>query len=438
MAEIPVHAVSLGCPKNRADTEKFLKRLSLPARLGAEPESCRLILVNTCAFIEPAVRESVRVLLELCQAHADASAKPLFVAMGCLPLRYSAGELKKEFPEVDFWISGPDDEDGVREISRRLGGPACGPGAGVDFGRRAFGFVKIADGCDHGCAFCAIPLFKGSCASKPLVEILADAESLLDSGAREIILTAQDLLSWGRDLPKPSNILRLLEKLISLPRLKWLRLLYLHPSMISADFLKFMAGAGRPLLPYFDVPFQHSESRVLAAMGRPFKKDPRKVIEEIRMRVPEAAIRTTLMTGFPGESGEDFKNLCRFVEESRFSHLGVFAYHAEEGTRAARFADQIPMEIREERRRALMEIQAPISREWLEDFRGRTMEAAVDESAFDEWPGLYRGRVWFQAPEIDGLTYISGENLEAGAFCEAEIIDSGVYDLSALSGGAIT
>lgn len=433
MDEISVHAVSLGCPKNQADTEKFLKKLSLPLRLGARADQCRLLLVNTCAFIEPATRESVRTLLDLCETRKNTATKSLFVVMGCLPARYTQEELKKEFPEIDFWLNGPDDEKTIREISLRLKSPNLNSEGRVDFGARSSVYIKISDGCNHGCAFCAIPNFKGKYVSTPLESIIAETENQLDSGVREIILVAQDLLSWGRDLPGSPSFIHLLEKLLNLGKIGWLRLLYLYPSMINADLLKFMAEAGAPLLPYFDVPFQHSEKAVLEKMGRPFKKNPRAVIDEIRKHIPDAAIRTTLMTGFPGESGKDFQNLISFVEESRFSHLGVFAYQAEEGTTASSLPGQIPMEIREERKAALMEAQAPISESWLEGFRGRRMPVLTDESAFQEWPGLYKGRVWFQAPEIDGVTYISGPNLEIGRFCDAEIIDSAVYDLSALS-----
>ncbi len=432
MDEITVHAVSLGCPKNRVDTEKFLKKISVPFRLGAEPEDCQLILVNTCAFIEPATRESIRTLLELSESQKKARQKPLFVAMGCLPARYSPEELKKEFPEIDFWISGSDDENVIKDISGRLKKLSSIFEKKTDFGKRSCAYVKISDGCDHRCAFCAIPYFKGKYVSNPLPVILEDTKSLLDSGVGEIILVAQDLLSWGKDLPDSPSFIHLLEKLLEDSRISWLRLLYLYPSLLNKRLIKFIAETGEPLLPYFDVPFQHSEANILRKMGRPFKNNPREIIRNIREIIPEAAIRTTLMTGFPGESEKDFDNLCKFVEESAFSHLGVFVYHAEEGTPAYSMPDQIPMKTREERKKILMDIQAPISRAWLEKFSGREMQVIVDESAFNEWPGLYKGRVWFQAPEIDGLTYISGENLEPGQLYRAEITDSSVYDLSAL------
>lgn len=430
---VPVHAISLGCPKNRVDTEKFLQNLEVPVRLCANLEEARLLVLNTCAFIEPATRESIRTLLELEEIIKTRPEKPLLVVMGCLPSRYPAQELAREFPEVSFWIKHPDDEKTIRKISGVLRSAAIGSVQKTDFGKRAYAYVKIAEGCNHACTFCAIPQFKGKYHSSPLESVLEDARNLLGEGVKEIILVAQDLLSWGQDLKTPATFAQLLEKLLALDGLVWLRLLYLYPALITREFLEFMTGQGLPLLPYFDVPFQHSEMKILERMGRPFRKDPRIVIDRIRQYLPEAAIRTTLITGFPGESERDFQNLCRFVEESRFAHLGVFAFHAEDGTVAAQLPDQIPMHVREDRRDILMKLQATISEDWLANFCGRQMQVLVDESASDEWPGLFRGRVWFQAPEIDGLTYISGPGLNIGQMREADITDTSVYDLSALA-----
>lgn len=431
--EISVHAISLGCPKNRVDTEKFLRKLDLPLRLRAEIDNCQLILLNTCAFIEPATRESIRNLLNLSEDRNKSSPDALLVVMGCLPARYPLEELKKEFPEIDFWAEGPEDDKNIGEIRRHLKKRAFNAQSHIDFGIRSIAYVKIAEGCNHDCAFCAIPRFKGGYVSNPMRSIVEDSRQLLRSGVREIILVAQDLLSWGHDLPDSPTFIHLLQNLLKLDGLSWLRLLYLYPSLLTSDFLRFMADHSFPLLPYLDVPFQHSEASILEKMGRPFKKDPRQVLENIRKFIPGAAIRTTLITGFPGESEKDFRNLCAFVEQSGFSHLGVFAYHAEEGTRAALLPDQVPVELRDERRKILMDIQAPISAAWLKTFRGKNMRVMVDESDFQEWPSLYKGRVWFQAPEIDGMCYISGENLQIGNLYEAEIADSAVYDLSALS-----
>lgn len=431
--EISVFATSLGCPKNRVDTEKFLRKLDLPLRLQTDIENCQLVLLNTCAFIEPATRESIRTLLELSEDRNKSSPDALFVVMGCLPARYPLEELKKEFPEIDFWVNGPQDDESIGEIGKRLGKADIRSPGNINFGVRSSAYVKIAEGCDHNCAFCAIPHFKGKYVSNTQTDIIDDASRLLNSGIKEIILVAQDLLSWGHDLRPSLSLVHLLEKLIKLDGLSWLRLLYLYPSLLSTDFLRFMADNRFPLLPYFDIPFQHSEASVLAKMGRPFQKNPRQVLENIRKSIPEAAVRTTLITGFPGESEKDFRNLCAFVEQSQFSHLGVFAYHAEEGTRAALLPDQLPFELREERRKILMDIQAPISAAWLETFRNKNMQVMVDESDFQEWPSLYKGRVWFQAPEIDGICYVSGENLQIGNLYEAEITDSAVYDLSALT-----
>lgn len=430
---VPAHVISLGCPKNRVDTEKFLNSLDVPLQLGCPPEKSRLLFVNTCAFIEPAVRESLRSILELERQRLKKSGKRVLAVMGCLPERYGFAELKKEFPGVDLWIDSRQLEAGAHKLATLLADGKTARKTDFITSSPSYGYVKISDGCDHGCSFCAIPHFKGPFRSIAADEIIADAQRLLAKDIHELILVAQDLLSWGRDLPEKASFTSLLEKLLPLPGLRWLRMLYLYPALLDQKLLRFVASASLPLLPYLDVPFQHSEETILRSMGRPFARNPRKVIEEIRRFLPDAAIRTTLIVGYPGETDEDFKRLCEFVRESAFTHLGVFTYHAEEGTRAAALHGQIPEHVRQERKEALLEVQASISRDFLAAFLASQMDVMVDETDFEEWAGLYKGRVWFQAPEIDGLTYISGEELKIGSLVNAEIASSSDYDLSALA-----
>ena len=263
-------------------------------------------------------------------------------------------------------------------------------------------------------------------------ELAEEARGLLAGGVRELVLVAQDLTSWGSDFDTPQRLPHLLDELLPLDRLTWLRLLYLYPSGVTPELLRYMREAGPQLLPYFDIPLQHAHPEVLTRMGRPFANDPRRVVDRVREALPEAALRTTFIVGYPGETEEHFQALCRFVEETRFRHLGVFAYQAEEGTPAAAMSDQVPMEVREERRATLMEIQAEISEQQLQEAVGQTMPVLVD-APHDEWPGLHVGRVWFQAPEVDGITYVSGLGVAPGALVQGDIVESSTYDLTALA-----
>ena len=249
---------------------------------------------------------------------------------------------------------------------------------------------------------------------------------------RELALVAQDVTAWGGESGGGKALPHLLEQLMGLDGLTWLRLLYLYPSGVTPELLRFIKETGAPLLPYLDIPLQHAHPDVLARMGRPFAGDPRRVLDRVRDILPEAAVRTTFIVGYPGESEAHFDSLCRFVEENRFRHLGVFAYQAEEGTPAAALPDQLPDEIKELRRATLMEIQAGISESLLEAEVGRRLPVLVD-APHSEWPGLHSGRVWFQAPEVDGMTYVSGPGVVPGALVECDIVENTAYDLTALA-----
>ena len=253
----------------------------------------------------------------------------------------------------------------------------------------------------------------------------------------ELVLVAQDLTAWGQDMGsgkgRKPDLRDLLDRLLPLPGLDRLRFLYLYPTGVTDELLRYLRQAGDPFVPYFDVPLQHAHPDVLARMGRPFSRhDPREVAARIRAVFPEAALRTTFIVGFPGETDAHFEELVRFVEETRFQHLGVFAYHPEEGTPAAALPDQLSENVKERRRAVLMERQAGISAEWLAGFEGQRLKILVD-AAQPDWPGLCTGRAWFQAPEVDGLTYISGPGVEPGALVEADIVETRDYDLVALA-----
>ena len=433
---LPVWSLSLGCPKNRVDSERLLGSLGLPVKSVAQMGRARLVFINTCGFIAPAVRESVRAVLDAVNRLARCKNKPLLAVAGCMVGRYGAEELARELPEVDLWLPTRELADWPAMLARALDLPRLPDGAGSD-GRLlstgpSYAWLKIGEGCRHNCAFCTIPSIRGGLRSEPVPGLLAEARGLLEQGVRELGLVAQDVTAWGGDLGEKKSLPHLLEGLLGLDGLAWLRLLYLYPSGVTPELLRFMRESGGPLLPYLDIPLQHAHPEVLARMGRPFAGDPRRVLDRVRDALPEAAVRTTFIVGYPGESEAHFDSLCRFVEESRFQNLGVFAYQAEEGTKAAELPDQVPEEIRERRRAMLMEIQAGISESLLAERVGQRLPVLVD-APHPEWPGLHSGRVWFQAPEVDGMTYVSGPGVAPGALVECDIVENTEYDLTALA-----
>ena len=429
---LKIHAISLGCPKNRVDTERALGSLGR-VRMLDQPGRADLLFINTCAFILPAVEESVRTVLEAAARRQARKRRPLLAVAGCLVGRYGAGALAGNLPEVDLWLDNRELQHWPALLARALGREQSEPGRLLSTGP-SYAWLKLGDGCRHACAFCTIPAIRGAQRSHGLEELAREARFLLDRGVRELALVAQDLTAWGQDLGGRKGLADLLERLLRLEGNFWLRLLYLYPAGIRPRFLAFMRefSSEERLLPYFDIPLQHAHPDILAKMGRPFARDPRRVTDAVRAHLPDAALRTSLIAGFPGETERHFARLRDFVAETRFDHLGVFAYSPEEGTPAARMPGQVPKALREERRAELMELQAGISAEKLRALEGRRMRVLVD-GAHPEWPGLHVGRVWLQAPEIDGLTYVSGPGAQPGAMVEAEITESREYDLIALA-----
>lgn len=431
--KIRIFTISLGCPKNRVDTERMLGAFGNTMAVAESPEQADLILINTCGFIGPATEESIDAILESADIIAEVTPKPVLAVAGCLVSRY--GALSEQIPEVDLWLSTHDLDkwpDLVRKALKRdfpveqRRAVSTGP---------AYAYLKISEGCSHSCRFCTIPSIRGPQVSRDLPGLVEEARYILDQGIPELIIVGQDSTSYGSDLNDSETSLRnLIERLLPLKGLEWLRLMYLYPAGLTDSLLSYMAQAGKPLLPYFDIPIQHAHPDVLSAMGRPFARDPRKVIDRVRRHIPHAVLRTSIIVGYPGETEEQFNTLVDFVKETRFHHLGVFAYQPESGTPAGEM-DQLPEELREERRRILMEVQSGISREILENKIGDTVQVLVEE-ANEEWGGLFNGRVWFQAPDVDGMTYISapedGPALEPGMMVEAEIDSVTDYDLVTL------
>ncbi|HWR04969.1 MAG TPA: 30S ribosomal protein S12 methylthiotransferase RimO [Humidesulfovibrio sp.] len=434
MSAIRVHTISLGCPKNRVDTERMLGVLGesfAPAESAAESD---LVLVNTCGFIRPAVEESVDTILSVIREVEDVRPKPLVAVTGCMVSRYGQADLAADLPEVDLWLS-------TRELGQwpQLVGAALGKKQFDALGPRrlstapGYAYLKISEGCSHKCAFCTIPSIRGRHVSRGLDELEREARLLVEQGGvPELVLVGQDVTSYGRDLDLKDGLKHLLDRLMPIKGLKWLRLMYLYPAGLTDGLLKHLAGLGRPLLPYFDIPLQHAHPEILSAMGRPFAQDPSLVIDRVRKHFPEAALRTSLIVGFPGETDKHYKALKDFVAKTRFTNLGVFPYHQEEGTKAAELPGQVAQATKTKRRNALMKLQEGISRERLDALIGTRQEVLVEEPS-PEWPGLHTGRVWFQAPEVDGVTYVSGPKVKPGKLVMADIEQAQSYDLVALA-----
>lgn len=426
---LAVYCKSLGCPKNRVDTEKFLGQLG-SVELTETPQEAELIFINTCGFIEPAVKESVRTILDLADERADGA---LLCAAGCLPGRYSVADLADGLPEVDLWLEPARRAQWADMVLQALGrGRATATDGRLVSTPPSYAYLKVSEGCRHHCAFCTIPSIRGPLHSTPAEALVCEARALAAQGTRELVLIAQDLTDYAHDLGGGSTAFpKLLRSLGEIDGISWLRMLYLYPKGVTRELLQTVKEVDA-LLPYFDIPLQHSHPDVLRGMGRPFAVEPERVLDSIREVLPDAALRTTFIVGYPGETDEHFRHLYDFVERMRFTQLGIFTFWPEEGTVAAGLPGQVEAAVKEERRDRLMELQQDISREILEEQVGSVQDVLVD-SVNPEWPGLHNGRVWFQAPEVDGMCYISGSGVEPGAMVRADIVESSEYDLTGLA-----
>ena len=431
MKKIKIFTRSLGCPKNLVDTENILGGFGALYEPAKDISKCHVVLINTCGFIRPAVEESLDVIFSAHEEIKGLDNKPLLVVTGCLVSRYGSW-LENEIPEADIFAEIRQQGDLPGLILSRIGKHAPEKA----FVRRistprSYAFLKISEGCSNRCSFCTIPSIRGKLRSRPVDHIVKEAASLLDSGIRELIVVAQDSTAYGRDLGYGPGLGGLINELGPMEGLKRLRIMYLYPSGLSRKLLEIMAESGGPFVPYFDVPFQHSHPDILKKMGRPFSDDPVSIIQRIRDVFPEASIRTTLIAGYPGETEEHFAHLLDFVKQAKFQHLGVFPFYSEEGTRAAGFAGQVSQEIKSKRTQIIMSAQKKISRAYLKSYVNKLLEILVD-SPHSEWAGLFRGRAWFQAPDIDGMAYVSGPDARPGELVRARVQETRDYDLITL------
>ena len=419
--------ISLGCDKATVDSERLVGELvGHGAVITPDLPAADVILVNTCGFIDAAKQESIDAMLEA--AKLKQHGVKAVVAVGCLIQRYKQ-ELTKEIPEIDLMLGFSELHHLVPELAQRglIDDPvAAHPGVRQFLGEQTHvRYLKISEGCDHTCAFCAIPLMRGKHRSEPLTRLIQEAQQLEAQGAKEINLVAQDLGHWGRDLglggPKLTDLLEALLRETSVP---WFRLLYVYSAGINERLVDVMARESR-IVPYIDMPIQHATDRMLERMRRPERlRTLREKLMWLRAAIPDLAIRTTCLVGFPGETDEDFRALLAFLEEAQFDRMGAFAYSPQEGTRAMQYEDDVPDFVKKERLEEILEVQRAISGERLARFVGRDVEVLLDQ------PDV--GRVKWQADDVDGVTYLANSaQARSGVFVRARITASEDYDFQA-------
>ncbi len=434
-----VSMVSLGCPKNLVDAEVMLGVLSKQEyEITTDEKEADVIIVNTCSFIKEAKQESIDAILDLAERKHDGRCHTLIVS-GCLPQRYQE-ELAKELPEVDIFIGTGDypriaeilaEKAGTSDQLRYIGDP--------DFiydetlprlnsSPSWYSYLKIGEGCSNCCSYCIIPTLRGAYRSRPLEALVAEAEKLALRGVKELNIISQDITRYGSDLDDGTTLETLLRRLAAIDGIKWIRLLYAYPDGITDSLIELIRDEPK-ICKYLDIPLQHISDPVLAKMKRRSNEQQiRTLIAKLRREIPNIALRTSLIVGFPGETVEDFSALMQFVEQARFDRLGVFCYSREEGTPAATMPDQVSERVKRERYRKLMRVQARLSFRRNRDLVGTT-EQVIVEGYSEETELLLKGRSSRQAPDIDGQVYITAGIADVGEIVTLKITDSSDYDL---------
>jgi len=443
VSELPkktIHFVSLGCPKNRVDSEVMLGVSDQAGyELVTDAQDAEVIVVNTCGFVESAKQESIDTIFELSQWKNEGRCRKLVVA-GCLSQRYPT-ELAAEMPEVDHFLGSSD----MLKLTAVLKADAEHPEARVlvgnpaDYvykqtdprrlsGARHSAYVKIAEGCSRRCSFCAIPSFRGTQRSRPVSDIVAEVERLCAQGCVEINLVSQDTIAYGRDLEPRATLPQLLEALLAVRGLRWLRVFYLYPEKLDPALVELFAAGGK-LVPYLDVPFQHASDAMLKRMRRGYNaKRQRELLDTLRTRVPRMFIRSAFIVGHPGETEADFAELCEFVKYAELDHVGVFRYSHEDGTHSGTLDELVDKRTLERRARELMKIQRAVSKRKLRSLIGSELDVLVEgESDESEW--LLVGRHAGQAPEVDGRVHLINGSAQVGEIQRVRITHSADYDL---------
>ncbi|MCD4744263.1 MAG: 30S ribosomal protein S12 methylthiotransferase RimO [Desulfobacteraceae bacterium] len=443
-----IYIESLGCVRNSVDSEVMAGHLEKADHaIVDDPSLADVIVVNTCGFISAASEEAVDVILAMAQLKKTGKLKRLIVT-GCLAERYKNDNLDSIMPEVDAFLGTGAVNRIVNAVEdRSLEILALFPDPGGKKQIQGFplprkfksitpAYIKISEGCKRKCTYCIIPKLRGTQRSRPVDEILTEVEEFIVKGSKEIALVAENTTDYGLDLKESANLENVLDKVAekvkqlseaSILSSPWVRLLYTYPSTLSKEIIDTIIKSP-DICSYFDVPVQHASSKILKRMGRGYLKDDLyELFRLIRIQDPNAALRTTIITGFPGESEEDFNDLLRFVEDIKFDHLGVFTYSDSDDLKSHAFDNHVPQDIADKRHDIIMEKQAQISYNINLKHIGKIFKVLVEEK-FDK--GVYLGRTWFQAPEVDGLTFIYGFDLEIGAFVDVKITESYEYDIA--------
>ena len=441
MREYQVFCVSLGCDKNLVDTEKMLGLLGREGFQFTDDENqADVILVNTCCFIGDAKEESVNTILEMARYKEEGRAKVLIVT-GCLAQRYQ-NEILEEIPEVDAVLGTTSWEEIVPVLKGLLGDnehthvtcfhrldepvPQNRPRLLTTGGHYAY--LKIAEGCDKRCTYCIIPSLRGPYRSVPMEDLIKEAQELAAQGVKELILVAQETTLYGVDLYGKKTLPQLLQRLAQIQGIWWIRIQYCYPEEITEELIDVISREEK-ICHYLDIPIQHASDRILKRMGRRTNQAQlRSMIARLRERIPDIALRTTLISGFPGETQEDHEILMNFVDEMEFERLGVFPYSAEEDTPAFSFPDQVPQELKEKRRDEIMELQQEIAFEKSENMVGRVLTVLIEGKVVDE--PAYVGRTYMDAPGVDGMIFVhTGEELMSGDFVRVKVTGAAEYDL---------
>jgi ribosomal protein S12 methylthiotransferase len=417
--------VSLGCPKNLVDSEYICERLRGDGyTLTQDSSLAEMVVVNTCSFLDSAAEESINTMLELVQ-----DGKKVICA-GCLVSRYRE-DLVRELPEVSLFAA-PGSYSRIGE-AYRSGEKYLGPVFGsvtsrTFFSGRSSAYLKVSEGCSNRCHYCLIPSIRGRLVSKPYGEVIAECAELARSGAKEIILVAQDLGSYGRDLPGREDLSDLIQGISEIQAVEWIRIMYVHPASLTEGLVKVMKTDPK-VCPYIDLPIQHVSDRVLKAMGRKGgAKAVKKAFEILQTTAPDIWIRSTIMVGHPGEDDAAFRELEHFIEQGHIDHLGVFTYSAEPGTKSSLMKDMPRRHTALKRKNRIMSIQQKISKNKLHNLREKRVKVLV-EGYHPESDFLLTGRTSFQAPEVDGTVVITEGGADAGTICDVEIQDAMEYDL---------
>ena len=430
--------ISLGCDKNLADSEEMLGLLTAGGHEITDDETqADAIVINTCCFIKDAKEESVETILEMAEYKKTGSCHALIVT-GCMAQRYQK-EIIEEVPEVDAVLGTTSYGDIVKALEEAVAGNHFEEFRDIDYlpdtgSKRVlttgghFGYLKIAEGCDKHCTYCIIPKLRGKFRSVPMERLIAQAEDMAEQGVKELILVAQETTVYGKDLYGKKSLHILLKKLCEIRGIRWIRILYCYPEEIYDELIETIRDE-KKISHYLDIPIQHASDRILKRMGRrTSKQELIDIVGKLRKEIPDIVLRTTLITGFPGETEEDHEELKEFVDEMEFDRLGVFTYSPEENTPAAEMADQVPEEVKEERRDELMELQQEISYDRGQDRIGQELLVMIEGKVADE--SAYIGRTYGDAPKVDGYIFVqTGELLMTGDFAKVRVTGALEYDL---------